>query len=98
MLARTRKTEEGTDLSPVVLAVIYLLRHATEVEGRAQAMIVLLRKHWSRLTEREKRWFDTHWPAVTPGPGAVENPELPDPTFLQRWLLDDALFSRSAIL
>lgn len=66
MLTRTRKTEEGTDLSPVVVAVIYLLRQAAQVDGRAQEVMVLLRKHWSRLTKREQGWFATHCPALPP--------------------------------
>jgi hypothetical protein len=98
MLARTRATQAGDDLSPVVLAVIYLLRHVAEGDGRAEAVVSLLRRRWPRLTEREQRWFGEHWPAVALGPAAVEAPELPYPATLQRWLLDDRLFAQPALV
>jgi hypothetical protein len=97
-LGRTRKTEAGDDLSPVVLAVVYLLRHVGEDDGRAQAVVSLLRRRWSRLTDREQRWFGEHWPAVAPGRAGACEPELPDPASLQRWLLDDPLFAQSALV
>jgi len=97
-LARTRKTEAGDDLSPVVLAVVYLLRHVGEGDGRAEAVVSLLRRRWSRLTDREQRWFGEHWPAVAPGPGAAGEPAPPEPAALQRWLLDEPLFARPALL
>ncbi|MBN1091563.1 hypothetical protein JKP75_02600 [Blastococcus sp. TML/M2B] len=92
-LGRTRKTEAGDDLSPVVLAVVYLLRHVGEDDGQAEAVVSLLRRRWSRLTDRERRWFGQHWPAVVPGSSGAGEPALPDPAALQRWLLDDPLFA-----
>jgi hypothetical protein len=97
-LGRTRTTEAGDDLSPVVLAVVYLLRHVGEDDGRAETVVSLLRRRWPRLTYREQRWFGEHWPAVAPGLAGAGEPALPDPAALQRWLLDDPLFARSALV
>jgi hypothetical protein len=97
-LGRTRTTEEGSDLSPVVLAVVYLLRHVGASDGRAESVVSLLRRRWLRLTERERRWFGQHRPAAATGAGTGGVPALPDPAALQRWLLDHPLFSRPAVV
>jgi HEAT repeat protein len=51
MLGRTRTTEYGDDITPVVTSVIYLLRHAGRDEARAAAVVSLLRLRWPRLTD-----------------------------------------------
>jgi hypothetical protein len=95
MLARQRA--RGSDPSAVVLAVVYLLRHVAGDPGRAAAVVSLLRRRWTRLFDDERRWFAEHWPAVDPDAGDADEPELPNPAVLQRWLLDHPLFAAPAI-
>jgi hypothetical protein len=95
MLARQRA--RGSEPSAVVLAVVYLLRHVADDRARAAAVVSLLRRRWNRLFDGERGWFAEHWPAVDPGSGAADEPELPDPASLQRWLLDNPLFAKPAL-
>jgi hypothetical protein len=96
MLARQR-TRDG-EPSAVVLAVVYLLRHVADDRGRAVAVVSLLQRRWDRLFDGERRWFAEHWPAVDPGAVTTDEPELSDPAALQRWLLDNPLFAKPALL
>jgi hypothetical protein len=95
MLARQRA--RAGEPSTVVLAVVYLLRHVADDRGRAAAVVSILRRRWNRLFVGERRWFAEHWPAVDPVAGAADEPELPDPAALQRWLLENPLFAKPAL-
>lgn len=90
-LSRTRTTVRGDDLSPVVTAVIYLLRHARHDPARADVVASLLRRRLNRLDESERRWLDAHWPAFSAGTA----PPLPDTTAMHESVLRDPLLSRT---
>lgn len=91
MLSRVRTTLRGDDLSPVVTAVVYLLRHARDDPARVEALAGLLRRRLHRLDEGEREWLEVHWPAVTSGAAAT----LPDTTAMHESVLRDPLLSRS---
>jgi hypothetical protein len=86
---------EVQDVTPVVLAAVYLLRHAGD-SAQMERLAALLRRRSERLSHREREWFARYWPSMHPdGPLSTELAP-PDPDTLQRWLLADPLFSRPA--
>jgi hypothetical protein len=87
--------EHVQEVTPVVLAAVYLLRHAGD-KAQVERLSALLRRRRERLSERERQWFVRYWPSLDPD--AAPSPDLtaPEPDTLQRWLLADPLFSRPA--
>lgn len=90
-LSRTRTTVRGDDLSPVVTALAYLLRHAHDDRARVEVVAGLLRRRLDRLDEGDRQWLDAHWPAVTSGAASA----LPDTTAMHESVLRDPLLSRA---
>lgn len=92
MLAR-RRTAESADLSPLTLAVIYLLRHA---EQRAPDLAALLRLRWQRMTPSEQGWFSEHWPGLRASDDSAPL-QIPDAQALQSQLLAEPLYATPAV-
>lgn len=94
--SRPRHIEHVQGVTPVVLAAVYLLRHA-EDKTQVERLATLLRRRWERLSDRERQWFARYWPSLDPAAAPSSDLTAPEPATLQRWLLADPLFSRPAV-
>lgn len=97
MLSRTRKSQE--EPSTVVLATIYLARHAVDDYPRLRRIAQALHKNWDRLQVKERAWLEQYWPAVHPA--LDEEQALLPPRSAEamlEYVLRDPLFSGTALV
>jgi hypothetical protein len=95
-LGRPRKRQD--QLSTVVLATIYLARHAVEDHARLGRVAETLRKHWDRLDDQERAWLEQYWPAVHPGLEGQPLLSRPSAEAMLEYILRDPLFSGTALV
>jgi hypothetical protein len=92
-----RRRARSGEPSAVTTALCYLLRHP-EDQQRIDGIATLLRRRWDYLFDNERRWLAQYWPGLDPTSGQPSPVPRPDPSALHRWILDEPLFSGTALL
>lgn len=91
LTSRKRKDpSHGFDISPVITATTYLLRHAAGDARRLAELAAVLRLARTRLSATEQAWLDEHWAELRSGDG--DPTDVPDVDALQESIAQHPLF------